>query len=183
MTVTTTWEDISKAKKAAREAAIPAEWKLKTIPAIGSNVTSVPRESGILSARELEITESTAEALVSAMVSKKYTAEEVAIAFCKRAAMAQQLTNCLTEIFFDKGITQAKAIDEEYAKTGKPKGPMHGLPISLKDSIGFSGFDSTVGFISHCNKPCSDEDEADLVQVLRDAGAVFYCKTNVPTGE
>lgn len=178
MTKTQTWEDISKAKIDAREAKIPAAWR---IPAPkGLNVMDLPRTSGLLSERELEITETPAVELVDAMVARKYSAEEVATAFSKRAAIAHQATNCLTEIFFEEGIAQAKALDDEYKRTGKPKGIMHGLPISLKDSIGIPGFDATVGFISHCNQPMTED--AVLVAALRAAGAVFFCKTNVPTG-
>jgi hypothetical protein len=179
----TTWEDISKGKQAARAAAIPAAWRLKTTPPVGSNVMNIPRECGILTPEEVKITETSAVDLVAAMVNKQYTSEQVTVAFSKRAAIAQQLTNCLTEIFFERGIAQAKALDAEYAASGKPKGLLHGLPISLKDHIGFPGVDSTVGFISQCNQPKTEADEADLVTVLRNAGAIFYCKTNVPTGE
>ncbi|GMK57934.1 hypothetical protein CspeluHIS016_0407680 [Cutaneotrichosporon spelunceum] len=175
----TTWEDISKAKIATREAKIPAAWRLSA-PVQGLNVMDIPRSCGILTPRELEITETAAVDLVDAMVNRKYTAEEVMTAFCKRAAIAHQVTNCLTEIMFDEGIAEARAIDEEYKRTGKPRGLMHGLPVSLKDHIGVEGVDATVGFISHCNSPV-DED-ALLVKAMRDAGAVFFCKTNVPTG-
>lgn len=179
MTKAQTWEDVAKAKVDAREAKIPAEWRLKSLPK-GTNVMDVPRTCGILSERELEITETAAVDLVAKMVDKTYTAEEVATAFAKRAAIAHQLTNCLTEIFFEEGIAAAKALDAEFAKTGKPKGPLHGMPISLKDQIGVKGYDSTIGFISHCNQPA--EEDALQVKILRDAGAVFFCKTNVPSG-
>lgn len=178
MTVAKTWETVRDAKQAEREKRIPAEWRLKELPK-GTNVMDVPRTCGILSDREIEITESCAKDLVQAMVDKKYTSEEVTTAFCKRAAIAQQLTNCLTEIFFDEGIAAARHIDEEYARTGKPRGMLHGLPISLKDNIGYIGYDSSVGFVNQCGNPATED--ADSVVSLRRAGAVFYCKTNVPT--
>jgi amidase len=56
------------------------------------NVLQVPRECGLLSDRELNITEKyDAVALVEALAAGAFTAEEVAVAFCKRAAIAQQL--------------------------------------------------------------------------------------------
>lgn len=55
--------------------------------------------------------------------------------FCKAAAISQQFTNCLTEIFFTKALAKAEELDETYAKTGKPTGPLFGLPISLKDQF------------------------------------------------
>ena len=51
---------------------------------------------GILSAREIEITSrNDAVDIVKKIRSKEYSAEEVTIAFCKRAAIAQQLVNGL----------------------------------------------------------------------------------------
>lgn len=41
-------------------------------------------------------------------------------------------TNCLTETLFDEALERAKYCDEYLAKEGKPLGPLHGLPISLK---------------------------------------------------
>lgn len=41
-------------------------------------------------------------------------------------------THCLTEAFFDRALERAKHLDEILEKTGKPLGPLHGLPISLK---------------------------------------------------
>lgn len=56
---------------------------------------------------------------------------------------------------------------------------MHGLPISLKDNFNLVGLDSTVGFVSHVGKPATYD--AVLAELLREQGAVFYVKTNVPT--
>lgn len=85
----------------------------------------------------------------------------------------------MTEIFFEQAISDAKTIDYQYATTGKPAGPLHGLPISLKDNFNIKGYDTTVGFIAWCNDPAKVD--AELTQLLREQGAVLYCKTNVPT--
>jgi amidase len=183
MTVSITWDQVRDDKQAAREALIPAEWRLPQLPAdTRLNVLDIPRESGLLTDTELEITETHARELIKRMVAKELTSEAVTTAFSKRAAIAHQVTNCLTEIFFEKGIARAKEIDAEYARTGVPAGELHGLPISLKDNINIEGYDSTMGFICEANKPSSARDEADVVTTLRAAGAVFYCKTNVPPG-
>jgi amidase len=58
-------------------------------------------------------------------------------------------------------------------------GPLHGLPISLKDNFKIKGKDSTVGFTSLVDKPA--QYNATLVDMLEKLGAVRYCKTNVPT--
>jgi amidase len=173
-----TWQKVAADKVAAREALIPAEWRI-TVPK-GLNVTDVPRTCGLLSASELEITETPAVDLLAKLASGELTSVQVTTAFCKRSAIAQQLTNCLTEIMYEDGLKRAAAIDAEFAKTGKTIGPLHGLPISLKDNVNIAGLDSTTGFINYANKPATED--ADLVTTIKEAGAVIFCKTNVPTG-
>ena len=80
---------------------------------------------------------------------------------------------------FDEGIAQAKKLDEHFAKTGKVVGPLHGLPVSLKDNFNVPGKPSSVGF---CNWALESMlEESTIVGVLRDLGAIAYVKTNVPT--
>jgi amidase len=97
------------------------------------NVLPIFRDCGLLTARELEITEiADATALLEKIHSRQWTSLEVTVAFCKRAAIAQQLINCLMDIDFDRAIERAKELDEHLASTGELVGPLHGLPVSLK---------------------------------------------------
>ena len=85
----------------------------------------------------------------------------------------------MTEIFFDEAIERAGELDREQASNpGRPLRPLHGLPISLKDSFKIPGYDSVIGLTCFANKP--DEIYSPLAQLLLDLGAVLYCKTNVP---
>ena len=60
---------------------------------------------------------SDATALVEALRERQYTAIEVTEAFCHAAAVAQGLTNCLTEVFFDEALDRAaqKALERRRA--------------------------------------------------------------------
>ncbi|KAI7094995.1 amidase [Hortaea werneckii] len=177
-----TWQDIAARKQRERADRIPSQWKLPSshIPAESRpKLLSVPRECGLLSDQEVDITENyDASALVAALSSGNLKAVDVTTAFCKRAAIAHQLTNCLTEIFFDDAITRAKQLDDEMAKSGSPTGPLHGLPISLKDTFKVKGYDASIGAAALCFKP-ADTNSA-LVHLLLQQGAVLYCKTNIP---
>ncbi|KAF4759618.1 hypothetical protein N7455_012581 [Penicillium solitum] len=176
------WESIAATKRQALKDSIPAEWVIPAAifpPEDQLDVTTFPRESGFFTERELEITSISALTILSHLSSGSWTSEEVTKAFCKAAAVAQQLTNCLSEIFFDKAIAQAKELDVYFQQTGKTKGPFHGLPISLKDNFNYIGHDSTIGFTSLVNKPATYN--STIVDLLLEAGAVLYCKTNVPT--
>jgi amidase len=70
-------------------------------------------------------------------------------------------------------------LDEYHRTTRRTKGPFHGLPISIKDNFNIIGHDSTVGFTSLVNDPATYN--STLIDLLLDAGAVLYVKTNVPT--
>jgi len=115
------WKAIAERKQAERQSRIPSAWLLKTPPSTSTlDVRYVPQASGILTSDELYITEKyDATSLAEAIRSRAHTAEEVAIAFCKRAAIAQQVCNCLTEIFFEDAIERAKFLDKEFERTGK----------------------------------------------------------------
>lgn len=45
----------------------------------------------------------------------------------------------MTEVMFDEALAEAKALDEELKRTGKPVGPLHGLPMSIKDNFKIKG--------------------------------------------
>jgi amidase len=87
-------------------------------------------------------------------------------------------TSCLTEIVFDEAIARAKQLDDHLDRTGKLMGPLHGLPISVKDSFKIIGRDASIGYASLCFKPA--ETNSALIEMLLQAGAVIHCKTNIP---
>lgn len=134
-------------KRARQAALIPDEWRLRTFPTeTGINALKVIRNCDLLSQKEKDITETTdANILLGKLASKELTSLEVTTAFAKRAALAHQLTNCCTEIFFDDAFRDARAADDYLAKTGKTLGPLHGLPVSVKDVFRVKGQDTTVG--------------------------------------
>ncbi|KAL3482483.1 Acetamidase [Aspergillus californicus] len=175
--MTLNWELVAADKRARLAKTIPEDWKIRNLPTDDS-VIDFPKSSGILSAHELEITESPAVQLVSKLAAGQLTSLEVTLSFCKRAALAQQLTNCALEFFPEDALAQAKELDEYYNKNKKPIGPLHGLPISLKDQLRVKGHETSMGYVSWLGK--YDTEDSILTQLLRKAGAVFYVKTSVP---
>ncbi|KIW84751.1 hypothetical protein Z517_00139 [Fonsecaea pedrosoi CBS 271.37] len=180
------WKAIAARKQASRAARIPSKWHIpptvlpKDPPSLElgpQNVLDVPRQ--FLSRSEIDITENyTVETLLSALASKKLSCAEVAEAFCHRAAIAQQLTNCLTEPLFDSAIHRAKELDAYLSQTGKPFGPLHGLPVSVKDTFNVKGVDTSIGLAYLCEKPATEN--APLINLLLSLGCVIVAKTNIP---
>lgn len=85
----------------------------------------------------------------------------------------------MTATLFPEAITAAKALDETFARTGKVVGPLHGVPMSLKDNINVKGIPTTLGFVCWANE--KSENNSFIVDLLRELGAVVYVKKNVPT--
>ncbi|ORY90294.1 amidase signature domain-containing protein [Leucosporidium creatinivorum] len=175
------WQDRAAAKRAQLHASIPSAWLLpaSTLAAPPSDVRSIPRSSGILSELELKITEEDNAAVILEKIrSREWSSEQVTLAFCKRAAIAQQLTCCLTEILFDRALKRAKELDEHLETTGEVVGPLHGLPVSLKEQFDIEGVESTMGFVSRIGHNSSSS--AVLVSLLESLGAIPHCRTNIP---
>jgi amidase len=131
------WADIAAKKRKSTNDKIPKTWlipKDKFPPETQRNVLAVPRECDILTEREVMITETGMADALQYLRSGKWTAKEVAMAICKRAAIAHQLTNCLTEIFFDEGLERAKELDEYLKLHGKPIGPVSHRRFFTKSS-------------------------------------------------
>ncbi|GAB1216663.1 hypothetical protein ATERTT37_005881 [Aspergillus terreus] len=165
---------------------IPTDWRLSeafisSLPKDGRLIEAdVARRSGILSDGEVDITENySAAQLLQKLARGDLTSLAVATAFCKRAAIAQQLTSCLTEHFFDRALERARYLDDYLKREKKVVGPLHGLPISVKDSFCLEGIQTTIGYVSFLKNPPATSNSA-LVNMLLDMGAVLYVKTNIP---
>ncbi|CAO2652666.1 Nn.00g009490.m01.CDS01 [Neocucurbitaria sp. VM-36] len=174
------WQLVAWQKKDEQYTRIPYEWRLDSLPSPSvTNYTDIARTCGLLSRKELDITEQyDATELAKAIREKKLKCVNVARAFCKRAAIAHQLTNCLTEIFFNDALKRAEELDAHLSSGKQPLGPLHGVPISLKDTFKVRGYDASIGLASLAFKPAKEN--SILVDCLLNAGAVLYCKTNVP---
>jgi amidase len=98
-----------------------------------------------------------------------------------KSDMCRVQTNCLAEIQFQEALERAEELDDFQRTTGRLFGPLHGLPVSLKDQFHVRGLDTTCGFVSWIGSTKSEIDEGVLVRSLRQAGAVIFVKTNVPT--
>lgn len=101
-----TWKVALAEKQAEVDATLPKEWRLpqSTIDESKANPTKgvmhIPRECGLLTEKELDITENhDAVDLIQQMAERKLTSYDVTLAFCKRAAIAQQLVFTSTLVF------------------------------------------------------------------------------------
>ncbi|QRW09434.1 amidase [Ceratobasidium sp. AG-Ba] len=102
---------------------IPREWIID-IPEHRQNVMQIPYECGLLTAFELQVTDTTDVAIILEKLSKgEWKSVDVTRAFYKRAVIAHQATNCLTEIFVDRALARAAEMDRFLEENKSLKGP------------------------------------------------------------
>lgn len=125
-----------------------------------------------LSSQERTILQKPIQELVQDVHNKVTDPVHIIRAYGKVTAKAQEKTNCVTEVLFPECESWAQ-------KECNLKGPLAGIPVSLKDSIQVKGYDSSVGYSRNVNKPHTED--GAMVRLLKDAGAVPFVKTNLPT--
>ncbi|KIY02989.1 uncharacterized protein Z520_01455 [Fonsecaea multimorphosa CBS 102226] len=169
------------AKRAkTRDALIPKQYWVPTKDLPPAEQTSVVGLlSPLLTDKEIAIVSILdVTALLEKIHSRQLSAVEVLEAYVKQTIFTQQLVGVLTETMIPEAFERARALDKTLAETGKPVGPLHGLPISLKDQFHIKGYELNIGYVSRIGT-VSDR-HCTLVDLLVKAGAVYYVRTNLP---
>jgi amidase len=120
----------------------------------------------------------TATRLSRAIRSGKLSSVEATRAHLERIGRLNSTINALVVIDGERAVKAAKAADRARGKKGARLGPLHGVPITLKEAFDVQGLHTTS---SH--PPLKDNvatSDASLVARLRAAGAIILGKTNVP---
>ncbi|TGO40575.1 hypothetical protein BHYA_0035g00490 [Botrytis hyacinthi] len=178
-----TWQAITTRRQQEILSSIPSEWILPADLLQSKRPLGLVKTCGLLNEREIQIVYSTAVDLLEKMRTREYTAVEVTTAFCKASAVAHQATNCLAWTMYPSALAHAAKLDAHMTQTGSPIGPLHGLPISVKEHIYLIDTPSTSGFVGWADNFCtSPSQEGMCIQVLRNSGAVFHVKTTNPQG-
>ncbi|KAH3684551.1 hypothetical protein WICPIJ_004441 [Wickerhamomyces pijperi] len=120
--------------------------------------------------------------LISELSNGHVTAVEVTKAYVKSASYAHQLTNCLTEILFQEAVDRAHELDLQFQTNGgNTIGPLHGVPISVKDEFDIKSVRTTLGLVSRADDDVISVNSPN-VEILINAGAIIIAKTAVPIG-
>jgi amidase len=120
---------------------------------------------------------STARDLAKAIEQRKVSVLEVMKEHLAQIERVNPDVNAIVSLNEEQAISEAKKADELLA-SGKKAGPLHGLPIAIKDLRNAKGFPRTSGSLI-LKDNISTEDDL-IVERLRNAGAIVIGKTNVP---
>ena len=132
-----------------------------------------------LAMASFELEEITVEELQTGMESGKYSAESVVQAYLNRIDKIDRGENGVNSIIElnPDALSIARDLDKERA-AGKIRGPLHGIPIVIKDNIDtFDKMRTTAGSLALMENYAKRD--AGIVEKLRDAGAIILAKTNL----
>jgi len=119
-----------------------------------------------------------ASEILSLIHNRQISSKEVLLAFLEQIEKYQPQINAITDLLDKKQlIDEAEKMDSMLAK-GELMGPLHGLPMTVKDGLNVKGLISSLGTPS-LKKNVAQED-AVLVKKLKNAGAIIIGKSNLP---
>jgi aspartyl-tRNA(Asn)/glutamyl-tRNA(Gln) amidotransferase subunit A len=108
--------------------------------------------------------------------ARSITSVQLTQALLDRIAIYNPKVNCYITVMAQEALAQAAALDVE-AKAGKFRGPLHGIPIALKDNIDTAGTRTTAASPMFVNRVPTED--ADIVTRLKRNGAVIVGKLNL----
>ncbi len=97
-------------------------------------------------------------------------------AYIEQVEAVNPQLNALVIPLFDQARQEAQKADECQAR-GMAPGPLHGVPVTIKEQYRVAGTQTTLGALSKVGNVYQDEEA--LVRALRDAGAIILGKTNI----
>ena len=130
----------------------------------------------------VDVVELTAEQIQAGLAAGDFTSVDLTRAFLERIALYEDRYNALISINPD-ALAIADALDKEYRATG-PRGPLHGVPVVIKDNLDYGGLVTTASFSGFSAATGGVDmipgDDAAVVERLRAAGTIVLGKTNMP---
>ncbi|MEO6446824.1 MAG: amidase family protein [Gemmatimonadaceae bacterium] len=127
------------------------------------------------SAAPISVLETGIPELRAAMEQKRITSRELVRQYLTRIALYEDRLNAIITVN-PRALEEAEALDRERA-AGKVRGPLHGIPVALKDNIHANGMPTTGGALAFADLvPPYD---ATLTRNLREAGAIIIAKTQM----
>lgn len=115
--------------------------------------------------------------LAKRIAAKEISSREVVEAHLARIEDVNPRVNAIVRVLDDEALKAASVADEQVS-AGKPLGPLHGVPFTVKENIDMAGLPTTWGVsgLAHALAPF----DAPVVERMRAAGAIPIGRTNLP---
>ena len=109
--------------------------------------------------------------------SRQVSSVEMTELFLRRIEALNPRLNAYLTVMGDEALASARTADQELSRGGA-KGPLHGIPISVKDLEATRGVRTTMGSLLF--RDLVPEEDSAVVQRVRNSGAIILGKTNTP---
>jgi aspartyl-tRNA(Asn)/glutamyl-tRNA(Gln) amidotransferase subunit A len=110
------------------------------------------------------------------LTSRRMSCVEIVQATLERTQRLDKALNSYITLLADSALAEAKVVDADIGR-GRYRGPLHGIPVAIKDHIDTAGIRTTAGAKSRItNVPTAD---AAVVRRVKQAGAVIIGKANM----
>ncbi len=124
-----------------------------------------------------DILHGSASRMARALRARKLSSVELIRAHLDRILAVNPKLNAVVQLAEEQALAEARKADQALAR-GELRGPLHGVPFTLKDAIEAEGLVSTGG--TEGRKSFVPSQDATVVRRLRAAGAILLGKTNCP---
>jgi amidase len=136
-------------------------------------------QSGSASAVPFEVVETGIRDIHAAFQSGRLTARRLTELYLARIEAYDKQGPSLNSlvVLHPGALARADSLDREFARTGRFVGPLHGIPVIVKDNYDTYDLPTTAGSRSLANSMAPDD--AFMVRRIREAGAIIIAKSNM----
>ena len=127
-------------------------------------------------ARDDDLTKLTIDEASRRIAARELSPVELTRAYLERIERIDERVNAYITVTAEQALEQARSSERELA-AGRSRGPLHGIPLALKDNIDTAGVLTTAASAVYADRVPTED--AECVRKLRDAGAVFLGKLNM----
>ena len=126
-----------------------------------------------------KLIDASATQLVSLIATRAVSSVEVVEAHIERLEAIASSIGGMSVTRYEEARKEAELADQQIRRDD-PSKPLLGLPVTIKDAFSLAGTPSAIGLTHRAAQAQVADEDAPLVQRLRDAGAIVLGKTNVP---
>lgn len=110
------------------------------------------------------------------LAAGELTSRQLVSAHLERINEVDRELSVFSEVFHAEALASADRLDAERSE-GNTRGPLHGLPVTIKECFDFSGRPTTLGVVSRRDSRAASD--SAMVRALNDAGAIILGRTNL----
>src|SRR5690242_12945996 len=149
--------------------------KLAGVLFLAAAAACTPSTPATQNDKPFSVVEATIPEMQQAMKDGRTSSRHLVEQYLQRIALYNSRLNAVITVN-PKALEEADRLDQEF-KAGKIRGPLHGIPIALKDNVLTTDIRTTGGAIAF--EDLMPPYDATLAKNLRDAGAVIIAKTTL----